>query len=66
MSLVTADPTDLLPSRGADHRPISRNTVADTPLHTVTAAERHLITDRDPFTAGAEVLRAESRHPGAA
>lgn len=64
ISLVTADPTELLPSRGADHRPISRNTVAETPLHTVTAAYRRPITERAPFTAGAELLRAAPRHPG--
>lgn len=69
VSLVTADPIDLTLSRGADHRPISRNSVANTPLHAAAAAKRlpiRDITEPDPFPAGAAVLRAATRHPGAA
>jgi hypothetical protein len=67
VSLVTADPTDLLLSRGADHRPISRNTVANTPLHPAAAAKKRLpITENDPLTAGSDLLRTATSHPGAA
>ena len=67
VSLVTADPTDLLLSRGADHRPISRNTVADTPLHSAAAAKKRLpVTEKDPLRDWSDVLLASTSHPGAA
>jgi len=52
VSLVTADPTDFFPSRGAEHRPIFRNTVAHTPMHTTAAKRPPIIeiTATDPFT----------------
>jgi ankyrin repeat protein len=54
---------DLLLSRGANHRLISRNTVANTPLHAAVAAKRLALVD-SLLSAGADpTIRCEGYTP---